>query len=146
MLCLERDTVPEVIDRAAFPRDTAVEKVPRIKLQAGLGGGDLHRAATRWFDDVRSEYQRVRSRAATVQYPIVIVAVAVMNLGVLSLIYSLADCVRCPEIERRALHGRDLTRRNQRRVDWGGSISVDGEHMSKNIARRVAGEIPVRML
>src|SRR5256714_1922620 len=146
MLCLERDTVAEVIDRAAFSRDTAVEKVPRIKLQAGLGGGDLHRPTTRWFDDVRSEYQRVRGRAATIQHPVVIVAVAVTNLGVLSLIYSLTDCVWCPEIERRALDGRDLTRRNECRVDWRGRISIDGEHMSKNIARRVAGEIPVRLL
>src|SRR6185369_302923 len=117
MLRLERYSVAEMVDDTAFSNVAAVEEIAGVKLQARLGGGDLHRATTRWFDNAGSEYQRVRCRAAAVQNPVVIVAIAVANLDVLPVIYSLTDRVRCAEIERRALHGRDLTSRYQRRIN-----------------------------
>src|SRR4051812_35824533 len=118
MLGLERQTIAEPIHGAAFAGDGAVEEIAGIELQARLGGGDLHRATTRRLNDARGEDQRVRGRAVAVEHPVVIVAVAVPNLGVLSLVDSRSDRRRRTEIERRALHGRDLARWYQRRVDW----------------------------
>src|SRR5438067_8545883 len=146
MLCLQCQPITEAIDGAAFAGDAAVEKIAGIKLQAWLGGGDLHRATTRGFDDARGEYQGVCGRAAAIQNEVVIVAVAVANLRVLSLIYSRSDRSWRPEVERRALHGCDLARRYQRGVDWRDRIGVDGEHVSQDVAGRVAGEIPIGML
>src|SRR5689334_16953988 len=146
MLGLERQTVTEVIHSTALSGDAAVEEVAGVELDAGLGGGDLHRAPTRRLDDARSEYERISRGVAAIQHEVVIVAVAVANLGVLSLIDSLANRVRRAEIERRALNGHDLAGRYQRRIHRGNPIGVDCQYMAKNVARRVADQIPVRVL
>src|SRR3982751_6381816 len=113
MLRLQRQTITKAIDCPAFAGDGPIEEVTGVKLQARLSGGDVHRATACRLDDARREYQRVRRRAAAIEYPIVIVAVAVPNLGIRSLIYSRSDRCWRPEVERLTLHRFDLAGRNQ---------------------------------
>src|SRR4051794_17311973 len=141
MLGLQGQTIAEPVHSAAFAGDGAVQEIAGIELQTWLGGRDLHRATTRRLDDSRRKKQRVCRGAVPIQHPVVVVAVAVANLGVLPLVDSRSDCRRRAEVEWRALHGRDLARRYQRRVYWRSRIGVDGEHVSEDVARRVAGEI-----
>src|SRR6476660_8204907 len=111
MLRFERQAIAEVIYRAAFADVAAVEEIAGIKLEARLSSRDLQRATTGRFDYARRQYQRVCGNPAAIQHPIMIVAVAIADLGVVSVIYSRSDRGGRPEIERRALHGNDLTRR-----------------------------------
>src|SRR5436853_4044348 len=103
MLGLERETIAEMIDGAAFASDAAVQEVSGVELDSRLGGGNFHGATSRRLDDACREHQRIRSGPATIEHEVVVVSVAEANLGVLSLIDSLANRVWRPEIEGRPL-------------------------------------------
>src|SRR5437868_10476642 len=114
MLCLQSQSIAEPIDAAAFARDAAVEEVAGIELNPGLRGVNLQRATARRFHYSRREHQRIGRRAVSIQHEVVIVAVAVADLGVLSLIDPRADWCRCTKIEGCTGDWRDLAGRNQR--------------------------------
>src|SRR5207237_1734852 len=119
MLRLQRQPVTKAVDAAAFAGDCAIEEVPGIELNARLRRVDLQSATSRGVGCSRGEHQCICRNATAVQHEVVIVTVAVTDLDVLSLIDARADWRRCPEVERRAGHQRDLPRGDWRGVDGG---------------------------
>src|SRR5438270_11300678 len=99
MLGLERETIAEMIDGAAFASDAAVQEVSGVELDSRLGGGNFHCATSRRLDDACREHQCIRSGPAPIEHEVVVVSVAEADLGVLSLIDSPVYRVWCPEFE-----------------------------------------------
>jgi hypothetical protein len=98
MLRLERYSVPETIDSACFPGDAAVEKIAGIELQPWLGCENVQRSSRRRLRDMRREHQRIGGRSSAVENEVVIVAVAIPNLRVLTLVNARSDGFSGPKV------------------------------------------------
>ena len=109
MLRLERNPIPETIDRASFAGDAAVEKIAGVELQARLGCEDVQRSPRRWLHDPRRAHQRIGCRSSAIQNEVVIVPVAVADLRVLTLVNARSDCRRGAKIERRSGYRSNLS-------------------------------------
>src|SRR6185369_10367453 len=98
MLRLEAEAGAQRVDVPALALDRPVEEVPGIELDARLGRADLERAAALRVGDARGE---VRAGTLPVQAPVVIVALAVLQLRIV-LVDARADRGGLPEVERGA--------------------------------------------
>src|SRR5712675_1255233 len=102
MLRLEGQSVAVLIDVPCLAGDAAVEKVPGIELDPWLGRENVQRPPRRRLGDVRRVNQRVPTSIPAVEDEVVVVAAAVSNLRILSLINTCADLHGRPKIERSA--------------------------------------------
>lgn len=98
MLRLEAEAGAVAVDAAALAGDGAVQVVPRIELDAGLGGLDLERATREGLDDPGDE-RGIRVRAA--EDVGVVVAAPGRQLRMVRANAG-SDGLRRPEVERRA--------------------------------------------
>src|SRR5262249_16835884 len=142
VLRLEAETGAVTIDVAALALDRAVEEIARVELQAWLGRRDLHRTpALR----IRQSRRELEAGSLPFQHPVVIVALAVLEL-LIAVLDARADDGRPTEVERRAADVRELTPRNQRVVDGRVEVRVDQELLPEDIPRSLARHVPVRVL
>src|SRR6266446_8325413 len=77
MLCLEAEAVTQMIGLLSFPRRGILQKIPCVKLNAGLSCEYLHYASRRFFDNFRCGPQLSRS---SVQHKVVIVTLSELQL------------------------------------------------------------------
>src|SRR5207247_5168349 len=103
VLCLQAQAVAVFVDVTGFAGDRAVEEVPGIELHTRLGRGHVERAAAVRID----EPCRVADAGSAVQYPVVMVALAVTEVDVVG-VDARANRRRLAEVERCALDGREL--------------------------------------
>src|SRR3982751_1303543 len=130
------------VDAPTLSVDRPVEEVARVELHARLIGGDLEGAAARRLDDARGA-RLARSRSIENE-------VVIVSTGNLQLLVRLGDprtdgCRRA-EIERRAGDRRQLTGRNQRRVDGRVTARVELQQVTEDVAPRTPREIEVTVL
>src|SRR6478672_6179312 len=137
---LEGQSVAVLVDVPALSYGGAVEEVAGIELHAGLGGVDVERTSRGRLHDVRGTYEA--SLVSAVDDPGVIVAAAVLQLDVVG-VDACADWRWCAEIERGLRDLHQLAGGDERRVHRDDLAGGDGEHVAEDVARAVAGEVPV---
>src|SRR6185437_14395470 len=76
VLGLQAESATAWIRNAAFPLDCAIQKISGIKLNPGLIGQDLQHTPTSGLIN----FGRLRKFTAAVKHPVVIVAVALLQL------------------------------------------------------------------
>src|SRR2546430_10864017 len=113
VLRLEDERRGVAVQLAARSRDRPVEKVPRVKLYAGLRRADVEGASAARVDDPGSVRQ---AGGPAIEHEIVVVSAAKAELLV-RLVDPGADAGRRPKIEGRPDDGPHFSSRNQRRID-----------------------------
>src|SRR5687767_930681 len=121
MLRLEAKAAAPGINAGPFALERAVEKIAGVELQARLGRRDFERAAARTVDDPCRRLQ-TGTRASKVE--VVIVAAGHFQLGI-GLLDARTDRGGLTKIERCPVDWRDLSGRDQGRVNRGKAVSVD---------------------
>src|ERR1043166_5120137 len=134
MLRLQAEPEAVAIHAATLSRDRAVEEVPRIELHTRLVRRDVERTARARLDDAHH-----MAHARPVEDPIVVIPARDLQLLV-RLGDPRPDRRWRPEIEGCAGDGRQLARRNQRRVYGRVAARRDLQHVAEYVALR-AGEI-----
>src|ERR1700680_3356237 len=110
MLRLQTQRGPARIHRAAFSFDRPVQKIPGVKLNAGLGRPDLHHTTVRWLLYPSRETDLLR--ANPIDHPVVVVSFAKLQLLVVML-DPRPDRRRLAEIEWSARNRFQHSCRNQ---------------------------------
>ena len=108
---------------AAFAFSFSVEEIAAIELDTGLVGENFHQPSGGGFVDGGSE---LHSRSVSAQHPVVVVAIAVVQLQVV-VVDALTDSGRLIEIEWRACHSHQFTGGDKQTVDRGDGVGADGE-------------------
>src|SRR5713226_5113093 len=129
MLGLQAEGSSAPIRPASFTLDAAVEVVASVELNARLVRENFEYAAAGGFLDSRSQ---CGSRAIFVQDPVVIVALAELQLLVI-LFDASANCDSFSKIEWRSAHRAQFSGRNQPGIDGGVAVGIQRNQMAKNI-------------
>src|SRR5436190_3347411 len=99
MLRFHAEGGARMVNYAAFPRNSAIQVVGGIELQAGLRCEDFEEASSSWLMHARCEFEFARF---LIEHPIVVVAFADFELLII-LIDPGADRGRFAEIKGRSL-------------------------------------------
>ena len=141
MLGLQRDGLAVAQRLAVLSAGRAVEEVSAIELKSWLVGEHLKKTTALWLIDGSIELHSALLLAVNAE--IVVVACPVRELLVF-LAYALSDCMRFPEVERRALHRCNL--RNRVFVNRNVCGGVDNHLVVKNCPVALALEVEERMV
>lgn len=140
LLGLEADGGTLLIGNALLAGDRAVQEVTGIDLDAGLVGIDHHGDAGLFAGEQSGQFGDI---SLGVQHPIVVVAVAVLDLFMLGVDIG-EDIGRRSEVERGILDRSDLARGHISAVHRRIAVGVDAEDVLDDaVIRRISGKIEV---
>ena len=111
-----------------------VEEAGGVNLHPRLGGQTFQRAPAVGIVNARSKLG-LRGVAVLVQHPVLVVAIRNGEL-LIFLPNARADCGRLAEVERGALHGRELSERDLAPVERQVLVRVNGENLPEHAAGR----------
>lgn len=121
MLGCQGEAISKVVDLSVFALDAGAKKVAGIKLQTGLIGPEFEFMLV--YPDFGSKCELT---CTFVEYKIVVIAIAVMQLGVL-LCYALANAPKFAKIEGCECNRTQITCRYECRIDRGKAICMDAQ-------------------
>ena len=121
----------------AFAFSFSVEEIAAIELDTGLVGENFHHPSGGRFVDGGSE---LHSRSVSAQHPVVVVAIAVVQLQVV-VVDALTDSGRLIEIEWRACHLKNLTSWNACVIDRNEEVTVQFDDLVFDARRWVCNAL-----
>ena len=141
MLRLQANRHATPVVNSALSVSTAIQKISGIDLDAGLGRGNFQDPPSGGFIEGGGKAGLIFYTG--VQHPIVIVAVAKLQLFVI-LVNARADSRGFAEIKRSACDGTKFAGRNQSRIHGSETAGAKGELVLEN--RAGASQIEIRMV
>ena len=142
MLGLEAKAAAVGIGGAGLARDVAVEEIPRVELNAGLGGEDFHDTAGSGLTHGGREGERT---VGGVEHPVVVVAAAEAELRMV-LADTGADDVGRGEVEGGVRDRGEFTRGNQAGSDRGVTAGAQHDFVAEDVAAAGTGEVEITVV
>ena len=143
VLCLEAESAATRILNTLLANEATIEEVAGIELQTGLVGEHLHLDAGIGIEEGAEALGDV---ALGVEYPVVVVAVAIDYLLVALIVDAVTDSGGSAEVEGCALHIERLAGNGDIGINGGELVSVKGKHLVEAVLGAVATEVEVAVV
>lgn len=142
VLGLEAETIAEIVDLASLPDERPVKEVTGVELDARLRGDDFHDTTALRFLDL-GDHAEVAGEF--IGHPVVVISTGKLELRVI-IVDPRPDGGGHAEIKGGPLHRGELARRDQDLINGGELFSMNGHHVTEDVAATLPGEIEVAMM
>src|SRR5215470_4290983 len=142
VLRLKAQSITTAVSLPFLACNRSIQKVAGIELHAWFVGQHLKNAATRWIVNFSSFSELF---ASAVEHPVVIVAVALLDLIVVS-VNSGTHSARLAEVKRGPFNGRQLPSGNQIVIHRGIAACIDLDIVLQDVAVTLTGKVEVRVV